>query len=177
MNAQAGGKTMLLRRIDLVIGIVEKAVISVGLGAFFLIVPFITVDVILRYFFNKPILGSLELSEIAMATLLFLCIGYVTRVREHFAVELVASRFPLKGQVMVERFGYLIGLVVCALIVWQGTKMGIQMWHRNELTPLIHIPRYAFRLLLPLGAFFCCLELILQFAGSISSKENRDPVS
>lgn len=162
---------MLFRRIDILLGMVEKVLISVGLGGFFLLVPFITVDVIMRYFFNRPLLGSIEISEIGMAMLLFLCMGYVTRLRGHFKVDVVASRLPVHSQVILDRVGYVIGIVVCAVIVYQGIKTGVQMFYRSETTPLLSIPRYPFRLLLPLGGFLCCIELILQFIGSFGPGE------
>ena len=165
---------MLFRRVNLIIGIVEKVFISVGLGMFFLIVPFITTDVILRYFFNRPMLGSIELSEIAMAILLFLCMGYVTRLKGHFSVEILSSRLPSNAQVILDRIGYLIGLFVCILIVYQGIKRGIQAFDRNEATPLLDIPMYPFRLLLPVGGLLCCIELILHFIGSFGPDGNRD---
>ena len=165
---------MLLHRVDTTIEMVEKAFVFVGLGVFFLIVPYTTIDVILRYFFNSPMLGSVELGEISMAILLFLCMGSTTRFKEHLSVEIFASRLDPNKQVILERIGYLMGFILFALIVWQGTKIGLKMWHRNETTAILDLPRYGFRLLLPIGAFLACLESILHFIKTFTSDKNLE---
>ena len=52
------------------------------------------VDVFLRYVFNKPILGSYELTEFMMAILVFSSIGYTMSVKRHVVVDLVIATLP-----------------------------------------------------------------------------------
>jgi TRAP-type C4-dicarboxylate transport system permease small subunit len=87
-------------------------------------------------------------------------------------VEIIASRFPDNVKVNLERLGYILGIVVFFLIVWQGTKMGIKYWHRNETTGILNLPKYIFRLMLPVGGTLGCLELILLLIRSFVAEDS-----
>lgn len=53
------------------------------------------VDVIGRYFFNSPLTGSTELTEFAMAILIFTTLPVVTWREEHVVVDLFDGMFSL----------------------------------------------------------------------------------
>ena len=47
------------------------------------------VDVVARYAFNSPVTGAYELTEILLATLIFLALPLTTQAKEHIEVELL----------------------------------------------------------------------------------------
>ncbi|HSH57106.1 MAG TPA: TRAP transporter small permease, partial [Halomonas sp.] len=55
-----------------------------------------TVDVIGRYFFNAPILGAVELTQLMLAALVFLSLPVVCWRQEHVSVDLLDAIFPAR---------------------------------------------------------------------------------
>jgi len=55
----------------------------------FLLMAMTCVDVAGRYFFNRPLPGGLELTEITMVLLVFAGLPIVTTAREHVTVDIV----------------------------------------------------------------------------------------
>src|SRR5262245_19965515 len=53
------------------------------------VVGYPVLDVVLRYCFNKPFCGSLELTEFAMAAIVFLGIAYCGITVGHVAVDIL----------------------------------------------------------------------------------------
>ncbi|MBM3609644.1 MAG: TRAP transporter small permease, partial [Alphaproteobacteria bacterium] len=63
---------------------------ALAAGGVLLLLTFLTVvDVVLRYFFNAPFRGSLELTEYAMALIVFFSLAYAGWTGAHIAVDLL----------------------------------------------------------------------------------------
>lgn len=67
----------------------EKALEALAALLLFLLMMITVVDVIGRYFFNKPLPGSVEISSIVLALLVFAALPLVSRRREHITVDLL----------------------------------------------------------------------------------------
>ena len=55
-----------------------------------------TADVGGRYFFNSPILGTVELTQLMLAALVFLSLPVVCWRQEHVSVDLLDAIFPAR---------------------------------------------------------------------------------
>ena len=71
----------------------------------------IVADVIGRYFFNAPIKGTTEISELVLLTVILLAAGYTMSVGEHVAVEALISRLRHRVQVRIASLILLISLI------------------------------------------------------------------
>ena len=60
----------------------------------FLVMLQVSADVIGRYFFNKPILGTLERSQVMIAAMVFLSWGYTQIAGQHIRLSLIFDRYP-----------------------------------------------------------------------------------
>lgn len=84
-----------------------------------------TADVCGRYLFNAPILGSVELTQIMLAMVVFLTFPTVTWREEHIAVDLLDGLFP-RSMVWIRQL--VINLICCvALLI-----MARRIWHLAE---------------------------------------------
>ena len=57
-----------------------------------------TVDVVGRYFLNRPLAGAFELTELAMGAMVFFSLPLVTLRREQVTVDLLAGAVPVRWQ-------------------------------------------------------------------------------
>jgi TRAP-type transport system small permease protein len=100
-----------------------------------------TADVTGRYFFNSPILGTVELTQLMLAAVVFLSLPVVCWREEHISVDLLDSVFPPRliwiRQVIVNLI-ITAALWVMARRVWALAERAFE-W--GDVTEFLRIPR------------------------------------
>jgi len=137
-----------------------------GVGAVFLI-PLMLVtaaDVICRNLFNLPIMGVVESSGYLLAIFILLGFGYAEQVKAHVRVAIMTSRLSPRAQLILSMMTILMSLFIFSILAWQGVVVGVE---ERTVSDLLRIPQYPFRLLVAVGAFFVCLELLIDFGDSV----------
>ncbi|GAB2183534.1 TRAP transporter small permease [Roseibium sp. LAB1] len=98
------------------------------------------VDVVARYAFNSPVNGAYELTELLLATLIFLALPLTTAAGEHIEVELLDG---LKSA-FLKRLGTLVAAVctvgILALIAFKLFEHAEKMDRRGQVTDSLQIP-------------------------------------
>jgi TRAP-type C4-dicarboxylate transport system permease small subunit len=117
-------------------------------------------DVIGRYIFNSPITGAYEVTETMMVTIVFFFIAYTQAEKGHIAVDLILIRLPNKIRVIIEVITHVLSLCIFLLIVWMNILRWLELMHRNEHTPIIHLPISPFVLIVAFGSLIFSVELI-----------------
>jgi TRAP-type C4-dicarboxylate transport system permease small subunit len=137
-------------------------------GVLFMAMMFLgTADALGRWGFNHPMYAALEISEFMMAGIVLLSWGYTQRNLGHVNVDLFTMRFPPRARAVNKFIMLLIGLVIFAVIVWQSSALVIQYSGEQRVLPYLKIPAVPFHIFVPVGAFFMCLEMIIQLAHMI----------
>jgi TRAP-type transport system small permease protein len=77
------------------------------------------VDVAGRYFFNRPILGGFELTEMLLAVLIFAGLPLVTLRNEHVTVDLFDAVTPDWMLRIQHVFACAIGLLCTGYLAWR----------------------------------------------------------
>lgn len=72
----------------------QQGVEGLAGAVLFILMLLTTVDVTGRYFFNAPILGAVELTQLLLAVIVFLAFPTVTWREEHITVDLLDAVFP-----------------------------------------------------------------------------------
>ena len=126
-------------------------------------------DVLGRYFFNRPIRGTLELSSVMMGAIVFLCWGLIQRNNGHVKVELLVAHYPDRQRTIVDFCTHLMSLVLFAMCTWQSIQIAITAYQESRVLPTLGIPTAAFYALVPIGAAFLCLELVFQMISMLVS--------
>lgn len=132
-----------------------------------------TSDVLGRYFFNRPITGTREISSILVVGIVVFGWAYVQSKKGHVKIDFVVSRFPSRAQVITELVVSFISLAVFGTIVWQSAVIAMRHWEMGYLVSVIQIPIAPFQLLVTLGALTLCLEYIYEII-SLSHKISKE---
>jgi TRAP-type C4-dicarboxylate transport system permease small subunit len=148
----------------------RKAVNRASYGAcfigMFLAIPLMLLtvgDVMGRSFFNKPIPGTFERSEYMLAVIVLLGAAYTQQVKGHVGVDFLTSRYSPRTQAVLQAVTTLAGLVIIAILVWQGYLEGI---HEKAVSDQLRVPQWPFKLLVAVGGLLLWLELLLDFISS-----------
>jgi TRAP-type C4-dicarboxylate transport system permease small subunit len=123
-------------------------------------------DIAGRYLFNSPILGTYELTNVTLAIIGSLGIALSTAAEEHIAVDVLYERLPSSGRRALRLGANVIGVVIFGVLAWQNTLSFLRsISTAYEVTDLLHVPMYPFRLVLVLGFLISLVTLLCQIAG------------
>ncbi len=125
-------------------------------------------DVTLRYFFNKPILGSYEITEFMMTMLAAFTIGYAGMLKAHVNVDLVYTRLPERVQGMISIFTNLLCVVFFGLMFWRNIYQSSVLREAHSVSSALSIPEFPFMFLLGIGFGIMALVFLLQLLESIA---------
>jgi len=128
-------------------------------GAVLAVMMFLTaLDVGLRYIFNSPIPGALEIVEYMMAVIVPFALTVTAFNRAHIGVDLVMERFSKDVRVHVACLTHFLAFGLYALITWRCFLNIGEQYHSGMTSAVLHIPVYPF--VVSLTAAFALLSLI-----------------
>ena len=135
----------------------------------------VTADVLGRFFFSTQIQGTTELTEFMMVALLYLSLSHTQALKGHINVDIFLSYFKKRTRLVFDLITYLLGLVLFALITWQGTLAAIKAWTFWETTfGVILFPLFPAKVLVPLGSFLLCLRYLLDIKEAIKTLGHKE---
>ena len=141
---------------------------SVGVGVLAMMMLLTAGDVTLRYVFNRPIIGSYDLTEYMMAIVVSFGLAYCAFLKGHVRVDLIVSHLPQRLQAAIDSITGLFGFILFSIITWQSfVYMKLLFGSGMESTVLL-IPRFPFAGLVCLGSAFLTIVLLANFLEFLS---------
>lgn len=116
---------------------------SLGVGAALILFSLILItcaDVVGRYFFNAPLAGAFELTEILLAALVFLALPLTTERREHVEVDLLNMVLGAKAQRLLAAFAGLFSAALLATFSWRLFTHAARAAHDGAVSNALEIP-------------------------------------
>lgn len=160
-------------RFEQIVGLIVRSFNYLSLGILVCLMFFTVADVVLRYVFDMPIAGSIEIYEVGFATIVLLGWSYTALVKGHISVTLLVSKLSTNKQCILDIFSNLFAVAVLSLITWQGFDRAIYIMGVGETTDIHHIPIYPFRFVVSLGAGLMCLVIITHIVESAKKITQR----
>ncbi len=137
----------------------------------------VTADVVGRYVFNSPIVGTLEIvSAYYMAGLSFLPLALITRERGHIIVELFTNWMSLRGRTLLDATVAILSLVYVAMFTWQTILIALEKTAIREAREAGtgFVPIWQSRWVVPVGfglmAVYLFIYIIRDFRGAKTSE-------
>jgi TRAP-type C4-dicarboxylate transport system permease small subunit len=141
---------------------------TVGMGVLALMMLLTASDVILRYAFNRPIVGAYDLTEYMMAIVVSFGLAYCAFMKGHVRVDLVVSHLPQRLQAVIDSITGLLSVFLFAVITWQSFVYMLALFHSGLESTVLLIPRFPFTGLVCLGSAFLTLVLLVDFIDFLS---------
>jgi len=122
----------------------------------------VTYEVLMRYFLERPTFWAVDLSEYAMLWAAFLAAPWVLRRGRHVSIELVVIRLGFKAQHTLGVATSLVGAAICAVMAWQGAFTVWDFYLRGvNFAREWQIPQHTVYLAIPLGSALLVVEFLL----------------
>lgn len=114
-----------------------------------------TLDVILRYFFNSPLIWGLELAE-HLLILVFLCsILEATRTDGNIRMDLIYMQMKPRAQQAVSALTGLCGIAIFVLLATKAAEDIPFLYSIPESTEHLHLPYWIYY------AFVCAVSVLM----------------
>jgi TRAP-type C4-dicarboxylate transport system permease small subunit len=117
-------------------------------------------DVVLRYIFNRPFSGSIEVTEFAMSAIVFLGIAWCGWVGGHVAVDILERPLEDPRLRFVPVILTLTGAVLFAAIAWLTVDEALSTMSR--VSNMMRWPHYPFQFIVALGSAMYAIVLFIQ---------------
>jgi TRAP-type C4-dicarboxylate transport system permease small subunit len=153
--------------IDTIARVASNVANYISAAFLFLLMLLTCGDVTLRYLFNKPITGSLELTEFMMAIIVSLALAYCALKKGHVRVDLIVSKLPKRVQLIMESIANIAFLAFVALMTWRIIYRAWQMVEVNQITAILRIPVFPFVLVVAAGTTVLCIVLLKNIIGNL----------
>jgi TRAP-type C4-dicarboxylate transport system permease small subunit len=144
-----------------------------GVGVLTIMMLLTVSDVLLRYLFNRPILGTLELTEYMMVPVVFLGLAWCAARRENIKVDILISRLKTRPRAILDSITCFLSLVVMVFITWQNFMETGNIWESYRVSDILHVPAYPFFVVLTLGCFLLCVVLVINLVENIVQAVSR----
>lgn len=141
----------MLRWLDIIDKLCVWMGAAAGVALTFLAI-FTIVDVVLRYLFNAPIAGSIDVIQLSLVVMTFCALPYAGRTDGHIVVDLVPdfSKPWLTG--WRDAAGKTLTAVIFGLLAWQGWLRADESMLLGEASNMLEIPYRRFYQLMALCA-------------------------
>jgi TRAP-type C4-dicarboxylate transport system permease small subunit len=124
----------------------------------------VTADVIGRYVFNSPLVGTIEIvSAYYMAGLAFLPLALITRERGHIIVELFTTWMSRRGRTLLDAIVALLTLAYVVMFTWETAVIAIDKTGIREAREAGtgFIPIWQSRWVVPVGFGLMAVYLLI----------------
>lgn len=140
--------------------------ISLMVGKFvsyfiFVIIVITIIEIICRYFFNKPTVWSYELGQMLFGAYFLLVGAMVLQDREHIGMDILVTKLSDKKQAIFNVVTALFTILFCLVLVWKGWHFAFKSIKNLEhSTSVWGPPLYPFKATLPLAGLLVLLQAI-----------------
>jgi len=148
-----------------IVGWINKALSAIGAGILAVLMLVTGADVVGRYLLHRPIVGVYEISELAMASIVLLGWGNAQTKKSHIDIDLLYVRMPRGIRIILDFLIPSLGIVLFFFIGWQSINFVSDSISWHEVTDMLNIPVWIFKLLM----FFGSAAISLQFISDIVS--------
>jgi C4-dicarboxylate transporter, DctQ subunit len=137
----------------------------------------ICLDVLLRYAFNRPLLGAVEVIEYALVYITFLGASWAVPRGAHIDIDVCVQAMPKSWQRICALLSNLISLGVALVLTIFGTTVTWTAYMRHMFKPtVLEVPTWIVLIIIPIGSALLTLRFLRD---SIVSAEavvsGRDP--
>jgi len=137
-------------------------------ASIFLMMWMISLNVVMRKVFNRPLVFTEEYSGFLFIFIIFMGLSYVTRQGLHITVEIAYRRFSKKIQNIMDVATMLLNSIVVATYSFFALKVFIQALHMKEESIVTYTPIWIPTVFMCLGLLLFLLEALNRLIKSIS---------
>jgi TRAP-type C4-dicarboxylate transport system permease small subunit len=120
------------------------------------------IDVIGRYFFRTSFPFTVELTQLAMAIVVYFGVGLVTHEDAHINADVVTLRLPPRWRALLAVVTNLLALGFLAVMVWCLWVQANFLFAKGDTTMVWTVPLWPFAFAVAFGSLFLLTGVMMQ---------------
>lgn len=130
-------------------------------------------DVFLRYFFNRPILGSFELTEYLLIPIAMFAIPWAASEKANVRVDLIMGRIKAYKRARVDIGACLFSMILTGVLAWFTVPQALYIMEVEIVSPMLDIPAFPFYFITAFGFFILFFVLISELIDFIHEAKQQ----
>jgi TRAP-type C4-dicarboxylate transport system permease small subunit len=118
-------------------------------------------DVVMRGIFGRPLVGTFELTQLAIIVILYLSIGYAEQHDAHIKVDLVIIKLRGRVRQAVLLIAQLVTIAAAGMLAWRLFVFSGSLGDSGVSTSVLRYPLWPFALIAAAGALLYVLTLVV----------------
>jgi TRAP-type transport system small permease protein len=163
-----GAVTRANRRITLGLARVASVALAVVAAVTF-------IDVVGRYFFSAPFAFSVELTQLAMAIVVYFGVGIVTHEDAHISADVFTLRLPPRFRAAVALLMNLLAAGFLVLLAWRLWEHAEYLRAKGDTTMVWTVPLWPFAYAVAFGSLFLLSGVLLQLCHAWARMTGVEP--
>jgi TRAP-type C4-dicarboxylate transport system permease small subunit len=163
----------------LIAGLSRAAALLAGAAALAMAV-LISADVLLRYFFNSPLLFVDEVAGFLQVLVVFAGLAYTFLAGAHVRVDLVTAHLPRALRAWLRVGGLALGIAFILVVSWATLQSALTAARYGRVSTVMLYPLWAPMLLIPAGLLLMGAVMIIalarQLRAALGPPAGRDEV-
>ncbi len=121
----------------------------------------ICTEIVLRYFFSKPQVWVVPLTEISLLFITFLGIAWVLREEKHVRIEIAVDLLPPAAKSLVGAISSVLATIMCLLLFWYSAELTWTHIQRGTIDYFrLELPRSIILGVIPAGSLLLFVQLL-----------------
>ncbi|MCG7335786.1 TRAP transporter small permease [Sporosarcina sp. ACRSM] len=150
----------LLKKLDNLLNKLSSLQLLISNALLIFMMLIISFDVIGRNFFNKPLAGTFEMTELSSALLVFFALAMTHRYKEHISIDFAVAKLPAKAKHLLDGIIELVIFITVVIMANQVLANAIRIMERKTTTSDLGWPIYPFYYVATFGlAIFALVAL------------------
>ena len=124
-------------------------------------------SIIGRKFFNTPLKGSTEITQLGLVVMTFLVIAAEHMGHEKMTVDIIIKHFPRRLQEIIAPIVYILVVGIFCVLCWQLVDLGITYQNANQSLRNLDVHIYPFTYLAAFGILTMIPIYVVRFLKSL----------
>ena len=154
-----------LNRADQLLGALENGLNLAAGGLVFALMLFGVAQIVARTLLNAPILGYIDVVEVAMVGFAVLSIAFVQRVGGHVRMELLVGRLTGRPLWLLEAAGTAAASFIVAVLIPHSYRHFARAFEYGDSTIDVELVTWPAKLVVPVALAVLLARLMLQLGG------------
>lgn len=129
-------------------------------------------DVIGRYFFHAPFAFTVELTQMAMALVVYFGVGLVTHEDAHISADVITLRLPPRLRALFALMTNLLALAFLAVMVWRLWLQAAFLFAKGDTTMVWQVPLWPVAFAVAAGSMLFLTGVFLHLLGAWQAFSN-----
>ena len=163
------------RYFDYVVGSLSKFFFILSMMGTIFIGIMVFYNVILRYFFRKPVHWTTEITSLMLVFVTFLGTAYMIRENKHIKFTLIYERITGNKRKLADVINSLAGGIFSFVLCWEAWKATKIAYITNMKMPsIVETPYWIPYFLITIGAFMMGMEFFVRIIGNFGNNKREE---